>query len=224
MFGHNQGSGGSGESACNLHFKRAPGFFDIICYTGNGATSNSIAHSLTVAPELMIVKKRTPAGGNWVFYHKYLTATQFMNVNEALMAYSFQHWANTEPTNTNFSVGYSGANYLNVNGDTYLTYLFATKAGVSKVGNYTGSASGAVTVPCGFTGAARFVLIKRTDATGDWIVVDYARGTGYYITLNNNAADQASSVVTFTTGGFTTAAPGSITNISGASYVFLAIS
>jgi hypothetical protein len=29
---------------------------------------------------------------------------------------------------------------------------------------------------CGFTTGARFILIKRTDSTGDWYVRDTARG------------------------------------------------
>ena len=52
-------------------------------------------------------------------------------------------------------------------GYSYINYLFATLAGVSKVGSYTGTGAD-LNVDCGFTGGARFILIKRTDSTGDW--------------------------------------------------------
>jgi hypothetical protein len=43
----------------------------------------------------------------------------------------------------------------------YIAYLFATVAGVSKVGSYTGNGS-TQNMDCGFSSGARFVLIKRS--------------------------------------------------------------
>jgi len=63
----------------------------------------------------------------------------------------------------------------NASGNTYIAYLFATLAGVSKVGSYTGTGT-TLAIDCGFSAGARFVLIKRTDSTGDWYVWDTARG------------------------------------------------
>jgi len=42
-------------------FRRAPGFFDVVCYTGTGA-AGTINHNLGVAPELVIFKTRSTAG------------------------------------------------------------------------------------------------------------------------------------------------------------------
>jgi hypothetical protein len=99
---------------------------------------------------------------------------------------------------------------------------------VSKVGTYTGNGT-TQAIACGFTGGARFVLIKRTDATGDWYVYDTARGmtvlTDPYLLLNSTAAETATlgSVIT-STGGFTVnASILAAINASGGSYVFLAI-
>jgi hypothetical protein len=79
---------------------------------------------------------------------------------------------------------------VNGNGETYISYLFATLAGVSKVGSYTGTAAD-LNVDCGFSAGARFILIKRTDSTGDWYVWDSARGivvgNDPYILLNSTA-------------------------------------
>jgi hypothetical protein len=52
---------------------------------------------------------------------------------------------------------------------------YSPPAGVSKVGSYTGTGT-TLSIDCGFTAGARFILIKRTDSTGDWYVWDTARG------------------------------------------------
>jgi hypothetical protein len=99
---------------------------------------------------------------------------------------------------------------------------------VSKVGSYTGT--GALqTINCAFTTGARFVLIKRTDSTGDWYVYDTARGmttlTDPYLRLNSTAAEAVTlGSVTTTTGGFTLdASVLAAINTNAASYIFLAI-
>jgi len=116
----------------------------------------------------------------------------------------------------------------NVAGATYVTYLFATCAGVSKVGSYTGT-SALQTINCGFTSGARFVLIKRTDNTGDWYTYDSVRGitsgNDPYLLLNSTAAEVTSTNYVDTTSvGFqvTAAAPAGL-NASGGTYIFLAI-
>jgi hypothetical protein len=135
-------------------------------------------------------------------------------------------WNNTAPTSTQFTVGTSVG--TNSSGQTYVAYLFSTVAGVSKVGSYTGT--GALqTVNCGFTGGARFVLIKRTDAGGDWWVYDSARGITSsddpYLFINSTAAEVTNTNYVDTTGvGFqvTAAAPAGL-NANGGTYIFLAI-
>jgi hypothetical protein len=106
--------------------------------------------------------------------------------------------------------------------------LFATCAGVSKVGSYTGTAT-TKQINCGFTGGARFVLIKRTDATGDWYVWDSARGiiagNDPYFVMNSIAAEETGTdyIDTYSLGfEISSSAPTGI-NESGGTYIFLAI-
>jgi hypothetical protein len=129
-----------------------------------------------------------------------------------------------------FSVGYSGVTYntTNTSGGNYVAYLFATCAGVSKVGSYTGT-GGLQTVNCGFTTGARFALIKRADSTGDWWTYDSARGitsgNDPYLLMNSTAAEVTGTNYVDTTGvGFqvTAAAPAGL-NAVGGTYIFLAI-
>jgi hypothetical protein len=117
---------------------------------------------------------------------------------------------------------------ISANGRTYVAYLFATCAGVSKVGSYTGTAA-AQTINCGFTTGARFVLIKRTDSTGDWYVWDTAKGivsgNDPYLLLNSAAVEVTNTdYIDPANSGFeiSSTAPAAI-NASGGSFIFLAI-
>jgi len=215
----------SGQTYINWIFRRAAGFFDEVCYTGNGSTQN-VAHNLTVVPELMIIKTRSGVN-SWGVYYGNPANTVFLNVDLGVQS-AGTDWNSTSPTSSVFSIG-AGTNFaVNNNGATYVAYLFATCAGVSKVGSYTGN-GGTQAIACGFTGGARFVLIKRTDSTGDWYVYDTARGmtllTDPYLLLNTLASESATlGSVTTTTGGFTVdASILAAINTNAASYIFLAI-
>jgi hypothetical protein len=132
-------------------------------------------------------------------------------------------------SSTTFRVSTDGsANQSNGSGNNYIAYLFATLAGVSKVGSYTGTGSN-VDVDCGFSAGARFILIKRTDSTGDWYVYDSVRGivagNDPYLLLNSSAAEVTSTdYIDPLSSGFTvtSSAPAAL-NASGGNYIFLAI-
>ena len=223
----------SGVSTIGWYMQRAPSFFDEVCYTGNGATTGrTINHNLGVTPELMIVKDRSAGTQGWAVYDAFNGPTKMMMLayQNASQTYSAP-WYNTAPTSSVFTVNYDSTAILrqtNQNGVTFVAYLFATCAGVSKVGSYTGNGT-TQAISCGFTGGARFVLIKRTDSTGDWYVYDTARGmttlTDPYLLLNSTAAETATlGSVTSTAGGFTVnAAILAAINTNAASYIFLAI-
>ena len=217
----------SGESYINWFFKRAPSFFDEVCYTGTSSATTQ-THNLSVVPELIIVKRRDGASGfYWGVYAAPLGATKYLALNATIAAAtSAGLWNNTTPTSSVFSLGTN--NDVNLSAATYVAYLFATCAGVSKVGTYTGNGT-TQTINCGFAAGARFVLIKRTDSTGDWYVYDTARGmtvsTDPYLLLNSTAAETATlgSVTTVTTGFAVNAAVLAAINTNGASYIYLSI-
>lgn len=207
------------------NFRRAPGFFDEVCYTGTGSAT-TVAHNLMVVPELMIVKNRSDATGRaWAVYAG--DATDYLVLNTtAATADDNTYWNDTSPTATAFSVG--TANSTNESGDTFVAYLFATCPGVSKVGSYTGNGSNQ-TIECGFAAGARFVLIKRTDSTGDWYVWDSARGIvasdDPHLSLNSTAAEVTNDdSVDATNAGFVAnQLAATNVNVSSATYIFLAI-
>lgn len=209
--------------------RRAPGFFDDVCYTGTGG-SNTISHNLTVTPELIISKQRSGAN-NWLVSSPSLGKAAYLNTVDAFSA-SYVVYGSV--TSASFTALYSGS-IANGSGQTYVAYLFATCPGVSKVGTYTGTAA-AQTINCGFTSGARFVLIKRFDAqpdttSGPWYVWDSARGitsgNDPYLLLNSTGAEVTSlNYVDTDATGFkltTDSGPQKALNDSGGTYLFLAI-
>jgi hypothetical protein len=210
-------------------FQRAPGFFDEVCYTGTGGGSQQVNHNLGVSPELALIKRRS-ATGDWEGYSTdKVNIYNGLNLNLTNAANSTNSWSTYSPyfTSTFIDVAVI-SNSPNASGSTYVAYLFATCAGVSKVGSYTGNGT-TQTINCGFTGGARFVLIKRTDSTGDWMVSDSTRGiiagNDPYLELNNTNAEVTGEdwLDTNSTGFVVNEVSGSNANTSSATYIFLAI-
>ena len=207
------------------HFRRAPGFFDEVCYSGTGSAT-TVTHNLAAVPELMIIKARNSTF-NWTVKRNASLDYAVLNSTQAFAGgFEAALWNSTEPTSSVFSLGTNVS--VNGSGYTYVAYLFATVAGVSKVGSYTGTGT-TLQINCGFTAGSRFVMIKRTDSTGDWYVWDSARGivagNDPYLLLNSTAAEDTSTdyVDTYSAGfEISSTAPAAI-NANGGSFIFLAI-
>jgi len=183
----------AGNNYVDHFFKRSPGVFDICCYTGTGVAKTEV-HSLGVVPELIIVKGRS-AASNWNLEYSFgSTSAMGANLNSSAAAFGPNTYgsfmSNGVPTSSTFSLTSAAA--WNGSGSTYVAYLFATKAGISKVFSYTGNGS-TQTIDCGFTTGSRFVMIKRVDSTGDWYVWDSVRGivagNDPHLSLNTTAAE-----------------------------------
>jgi hypothetical protein len=223
------------NSAFFWTFSRAPGFFDEVCYTGDAGFSANYAHNLTVQPELVISKRRNSTN-NWA------VAVRIGNnswvTSNATGGFVLNSTASTVQvtgydaffTPTHFGPGYIGGGWesSNILGATYVAYLFASAPGVSKVFSYTGNGS-SQTINCGFTGGARFVMVKRTDSTGNWMVVDTARGlvsAGDPTLYLNSTAAEVTGVdwIDPDSSGFIVNQEGTMNaNVSSATYIGLAI-
>ena len=215
-----------GADVVNWLFARAPSVCDVVCYTGSGSNTTK-NHNLGAVPELIILKGRD-AATPWACYSASLANTDYLVLRTtAASATDATYWNSTTPTSSVFSIG-TNAN-VNTSAATYVAYLFATLAGVSKVGSYTGNGT-TQTIDCGFTGGARWVMIKRTDSTGSWYVYDTARGmtvlTDPYLLMNSNAAEVATlgSVTTVSTGFALNSTILAAINISAGTYIFFAVS
>ena len=222
QFDNNTGYTGSTTlNTVDWVWKRARGYFDVLRYSGTGS-NRTISHNLGAAPEMMWVKKLSGAN-NWKTFHSSLGGTKSMELNTTVAAETngSSLWNSTAPTASVISLGTAGDTNSGVP-HNYIAYLFATVAGVSKVGSFT--QSGATNVDCGFTGdTPAFILIKRTDDTGDWYIFDSERGivagNDPYLELNSTDAEVTNTdIVDPYSGGFATTS--SLTN---GDYIFYAI-
>ena len=225
------GGGGPLWTFVTWALRRAPGFFDVVCYTSGNSTNTRVTHNLGVAPELIIVKTRSAppvTSTAWGVYVSSEGRSKYMLLYKTDASTSFTDaWGTSNPTTTDFGINDSATGFFYYTA-TAVAYLFATVAGVSKVGSYTGTGT-TQTINCGFTAGARFVMIKRTDSTGDWYVWDSARGivsgNDPYLLLNSNAAEVTNTdYVDTASSGFeiSSTAPAAI-NANGGSFIFLAI-
>jgi hypothetical protein len=202
--------------------------FDIVTYTGTGV-ARTVAHSLGVAPSMMIVKNRTTAvAGAWPVYHQAIGATNylFLDLTDAQSSVATP-FNDTAPTSTVFSV--DGGDRVNKSGNGIVAYLFAEVAGFSKFGSYTGNGSAdGPFVFCGFR--PRWVMIKRTDSTGDWYIWDTARNTFNLMTqvlfADLSAAESTyaapNPVIDVLSNGFKQRGTYPHNNASGGTYIFAA--
>lgn len=212
----------SSNTFINYLFKRAPGFFDVVAYTGTGA-NRTVSHNLGAAPELMIVKKRS-AVDNWIVYAGDPTDYLILNAKDTTADLDTM-WNDTAPTSSVFSLGTNDD--VNGNTATFIAYLFASLPGISKVGSYTGNGS-SQTINCGFTTGARFVLIKRTDLSENWHVFDTARGINVgddpAFRIDSEIAEFTSAAINPNSSGFEVVQSASCNNnVNAATYIYLAI-
>ena len=213
-------------------WKRAHSYMDCVAYFGNSTAGRTVSHNLGVAPEMIFVKARAgtyAASSSFMVYHSGVGATKALYINADYGPSTGNWWNNTAPTDTNFSVG---DNYqTNDSASTFISYLFASLDGISKVGSYTGNGS-SQTINCGFTNGARFVMTKRSDSTGNWNVWDAERGivagNDPRIELNDQygTIDSGHDYIDPHNSGFIVnyvANDADDSNVNGATYIFYAI-
>ena len=172
---NNNSSYGSGDQS--WMWKRGAGF-DVVTWNGNGVTGRNIPHSMGKTPEMMWVKRRSNTE-DWTVYHYGQNGgtnpEQYrLRLNSAVMNYTgTSYWNDTAPTSTHFTVGADGA--VNNSGNTFIGILFASVAGISKLGNWVGD-GGTQTITLGFQ--PRFLLLKTWNTGGGWYMLDTRRGWG----------------------------------------------
>ncbi|MBT6366484.1 MAG: hypothetical protein HOJ68_10075 [Bacteroidetes bacterium] len=204
-------------------WKRAPNFFDVVAYTGDGTSIRDVNHNLGVIPELAILKRRDGTGNWLVTTLSDPNDSMRLNTNAAQTVDNAGIFLATYSTDSTFNIRNSALG--NGSGEDYIAYLFASLDGISKVGSYTGNGS-SQTIDCGFTSGARFILIKRTDSTGDWYVWDSVRGivagNDPYLELNTTDAEVTSTDwVDPDSSGFIV--NGTTINASSAEYIFYSV-
>lgn len=225
----------NGDNFASWTFRKAPGFFDVVTYTGDGTAGRTIAHSLGSAPGMIWVK-RLEVSQDWQVYHRSQGATKYgvLNSNAALGT-ATNRWNDTEPTGSVFTVG--NDNGVNGSGSSYVAYIFAHDdarfgpngdESIIKCDTYTGNGDSVGTiVDVGFR--PQLVFLKRTDGVNDWSVFDRERGASmvndYGAVLRASQADVEgiADYINFTDTGFQLVRGGGIVNNGSSPYVYMAI-
>lgn len=223
---------GDGNDFVSWTFRKAPGFFDVVTYTGDGTNPRSIAHSLGSKPGFFIVKRLDAAGSFWCYHHS-RTNSKVLELNTTAAEDTFSYWP-SEPTSTHFTVSSSAS--INGSGNTYVCYLFAhddqsfgedEDEAIIKCGSYTGTGSSGNATSLGFE--PQWVMIKRASSADGWMMFDIMRGmpvgdTDPHLRADLNAAESsAADYLDPTATGFTIKATGGSVNSSGDTYVYMAI-
>ena len=218
----------------NMHswmWRRAPGFFDVVTYKGDGQAGREVPHNLGVEPDMMWVKDMTLGSTSWMVYLRSsgFRSWWFLDTKQPGQSGSNGPWGGNA-TEDSFTV--SSIRDVNVSDYDYIACLWASVPGVCSIGTYTGN-GGEQDIDCGFTNGARFVLTKRTDGEGNWMYFDTVRGinaTGNspHIALNDYYAQiDYYTRLNSLNAGFKVVGlsnpPEQNTNASGAEYIYMAI-
>jgi len=198
--------------------------FSMVSFTGTGSNA-TVAHGLSSAPDMIIFKNRD-ASASWLVYHTSVGNEHglYMETNGAKTD-SNAFFQDTSPTSTVFSVG----THADPNGNTHriMAYCFHAVTGYSKFGSYSGSGSNGNAVTLGFK--PDFVLIKRINDTGGWLLFDSKRSIGGTAddrlevdNTSSETADSNSKWLSFKATTFEANGSDTEVNASGSTYIYAA--
>ena len=234
------GYASNGQSSIAYMFRRYPKVFDVIFYkgtNGGGASSSYVdtySHNLGVKPEMMILKAvdNTAYALNWQVFHPTALLGSMCNLqDDSAAANGLSDSATSDGVrfrdhSTASVIGRTNSIHTNSSSHSYVGFLFASLSGVSAVNKYTGTGNDINVTDLG--AAARFVLIKRVDSSGDWYVFDTARGivagNDIYSLWNSTSVEVTNTdYIDPHSSGFTitSSAPDAL-NASGGTYLYLA--
>jgi len=219
-------TGGSGTAKTYSGTVNTTAGFSIISYVGNGTDNHQVPHHLGAIPKMFIMKNRSRDSRGWNVYHHTQTASKgaLLNIADAYGG-DGSMLNNVEPTNVFVNLGDSSE--TNQNDDNHIMYAFAEKQGYSKFGSYTGNGNADGTFV--YTGMKlSFVMVKRANATGSWMMYDNKRATFnvnnklLFADTDDSESTTGSGVVDFLSNGFKWRGTATGTNGSGDSYIYMA--
>ena len=189
----------------------------------NPTATESRAHGLTQAPELILAKSTANAAENWHIFHSYYGRARYGIFGTNGFNTSDQ-WGSSEPDANQFFVKPatgSGANYAG--GMIY--YIWHSVPGYSSIGAFTGN--GNADGPFVYTNhRPQWLLLKLGSANGhNWVIYDSERnpynvaGKQLYPNLSSAEADASANTharVDFLSNGFKIRGSHTSTNTSGA--------
>ena len=201
--------------------------FSIITYKGNGTAGHTIPHHLGKTPTFIIVKDRDNAS-NWRVWGTGVSIAKALGLDtsnaEENSGNDNGNWNNTLPTDNVFSVG--SFNSGNRTDADFIAYCFTDIEGYCKAGSYIGNGNADGTfIHTGFRPS--WVMIKRTDSSADWWVLDNKRNSSNVVDLrlrpNSSSAEEGpDATFDFLANGLKIRGNYSTLNASSGTYIYLA--
>ena len=238
--GGNSGYNGSSDEMASWTFRKAPGFFDVVTFTGNSTAGRTVAHNLGSVPGCVIVKRIDGANG-WGVYHKNTVSSSSTQANNLVTflngtpsaGSSTAYWNDTTPTSSVFTLGNDAL--VNGSGMEYVAYVFASEEpvfgadgdeSIIKCGSYTGNGTANHAITVGFE--PQWLLVKNTTQNAPWLLMDTMRGMpasysrGKLLKSNTNDSE-VDGYIGATSTGFNVQVTGFHWNASGNNYIYIAI-
>ena len=196
--------------------------FSIVKWTvGGGVNGLAVAHSLGVAPKIIIYKRINSTGDWYVWLNKVIDSSQdYLVLNNTSAKADINSGTYGIPSSTLIS----NFGFANIE---MIAYCFAEKKGYSKFGSYTGN--GNVDGPFVYTGFKPAMLIIKNSSAGstNWTIIDNkmnpSNQMNIRLTPNSNEAEQVNSnPKDFLSNGFKLRTTGSYENGSGNNYIYMA--
>ena len=223
-------STGSGTGKAYSYSVNTTSGFSIVKYVGNGSAGHTIPHHLGQAPTFTIVKA-LGLTESWQVISSGLAADKFiqLNVDSAEVSQgSYNRFNSTRPSSTVVTLG--SDDHTNKNDNNFIMYNFCNVDGFSKSGSYNGNGNADGTfVYTGFKPA--FVMVKKTDSTGYWVIQDNKRtstsGTNpndkwIYPNATDAEYDASSYPMDLLSNGFKIRHTGNYQNTANVKYIYMA--
>ena len=143
--------------------------FSVVSFTMPTGTY-TVGHGLGKTPKFIITKQRDGSYGWWTQHASIGAGTAYLDLSSTAASVALS-WGGAPNTST-FTINNSYA----LTGQRVIAYCWAEIEGFSKFGSYNGNNStDGPFCYCGFRPA--FVIIKRTDSTGSWVLKDSSRNS-----------------------------------------------
>ena len=197
--------------------------FSIVTGSGNSGT---VGHGLNAKPDLVIVKQRNGAVG-WAVTHSALGTMKdniiYLNGTGA-NTNSSNFWGSSNFDSTVFPI----SSNICTSGATFVAYCFTAVSGYSSFGKFTGN--GSADGPFVYTGfKIKWLMIKRTDSTSNWFIIDASRSPYnevndllYAELSNSETSNDTNNGIDFLSNGFKLRKGAGGTNINGATLIYCA--
>ena len=198
--------------------------FSIVKTASVGGLIN-VGHGLGATPEFIMLKGITNVGFalDWNIWHKSIGTDAYLSTSESGGTSAVQSRSGSFPTvnTTIFENNWTGSS------SEYVAYCWRSIPGYSLIGSYTGTEN--ADFPIIYTGfEPAWLMIKRTDSTGDWYVWDNKRSTSNLrlntLDLNTSDPELASSGIAgvrFLNNGFQVQSIYTFNNAAGGDYIFM---